>query len=113
MNGISEILLGGVPQDQQRISMAPAAPQPQQANPFANLANISKMMETDPQGAQERFRELARRGIRPPEFTPDTFLQYVQSQQSQGNQAMKQAGTGMPATGSAPIMPMPPARNLA
>jgi len=112
MNNISEILLGGAmaPEQTQLASVPQQAQAQPSPNPFAGLLNVATMMDSDPKGAEERFRELARRGMKAPDFEPETFLQYVQTQQSSGNQAMANAGQGTPTQGTAPVMPMPQTR---
>lgn len=110
---IQEVLLGGVPQQESQPMMGQGNMQtqsPAAANPFAGFLNAAKMMQEDPQGMEVKLREMAMRGIRPPEFTPETFLQYVQTHQSASNGAVQQAGQGNPAQGATPMMNMPPAR---
>lgn len=111
---MEEILLGGVPQQERQPAMGqtPAMGNPPSApNPFAGLLNVGKMMQESPEQVQMKIKEMAMKGIRPPPFTPDTFLQYVQTNQSARNGAVADAGQGIPAQGATPMTPMPLARN--
>lgn len=112
---LDQILLGGVPQREQGSMIGQQQPQsqaPTQPNPFAGLLNVGKLMQENPDQVQAKIREMSMKGIRPPDFTPDTFLSYVQNSQSARNGAVQNAGQGIPAQGSAPIMPMPQSRGM-
>lgn len=106
---MNEVLMGGLPMgESQPMANPQSIPQAQaKPNPFAGLLNIAKAMEEDPQGTDEKFTMLAQQGIRPPEFTADNFLEYIQNQQSARNQAVAGAGQGIPAQGASPHMPPP------